>query len=68
VLKDAMQTRIHRTCPQARLVMPLFEPVVGAYLLGLELDRPANEAIYTTLNASLAEAEARYGVKFRAAP
>lgn len=68
VLKDAMQTRIHRICPKARLVMPLFEPVVGAYLLGLELDQPANEAIYTTLNASLAEAEAHYGVKLRAAP
>src|SRR5690606_38393122 len=30
VLRDAMAAMIHRECPEARLVMPRFEPVVGA--------------------------------------
>ncbi len=64
VLVDAMRTVIHRECPNARLVMPLYEPVVGALLLGMELDQPVSEAVYETLSEGLARAEQRYQVRF----
>jgi len=66
VLVDAMQTVIHRACPKARTVMPIFEPVVGALLMGMELDVTVTEAVYQTLSAELLDAEKRYGVNFRA--
>jgi len=64
VLADAMATVIHRECPNARLVMPLYEPVVGGLLLGMELDKPVSEEVYATLSAGLAQAEKRYQVRF----
>ncbi len=66
VLVDAMSARVHRECPDARLVRALFEPVVGALLLGLELDAPMDEDKYAVLSESLREAEKRFGVPFKA--
>lgn len=66
VLADAMRTRIHRECPNARTVMPIFEPVVGTLLLGMELDCTITDEIYARLTASLETAEAKYGVHFKA--
>lgn len=66
VLMDAMATRIHRECPNARPVRALFEPVVGALLLGIELDTPMTKERYTTLSASLDAAAARFGLSFKA--
>ena len=66
VLVDAMRTRIHRACPEAVPVMPVFEPVVGTLLLGMELDAEVTEDVYATLTAELLGAEKRYGVKFKA--
>jgi N-acetylglucosamine kinase-like BadF-type ATPase len=66
VLKDAMATVIHRLCPRARLVMPIFEPVVGALLLGMELDHTVSDEIYETLTLELKQAETRYQVRFKA--
>jgi len=66
VLIDAMRTVIHRECPKAGTVMPAFEPVVGALLLGMELDGRVSQAIYTTLADALHTAEQRYGVQFKA--
>ena len=67
VLIDAMRTVIHRECPEARLVMPLFEPVVGGLLLGMELDATISDQVYATLSAELLEAETRYQVRFKSA-
>ena len=66
VLMDTMTTKIHRECPNARPVRALFERVVGALLLGIELDVPMTEARYTVLSRSLEEAETRFGVSFKA--
>lgn len=66
VLMDAMRTVIHRECPKAQTVMPAFEPVVGALLMGIEMDRPITDEIYGNLSGQLAAAEARYHVKFKA--
>ncbi len=66
VLLDAMTTRIHRECPAARPVRALYEPVVGALLLGIELDASMTEDKYGTLDNSLDEAAARFGVSFKA--
>lgn len=66
VLVDAMRTVVHRECPNTETVMPLFEPVVGALLMGMELDRPVTDAVYENLARQLAEAEQRFGVKLKA--
>jgi N-acetylglucosamine kinase-like BadF-type ATPase len=66
VLVDAMRTMIHRECPKARTVMPVFEPVVGALLMGMELDIMVSEQVYETLSRELLESEQRYQVKFKA--
>ncbi len=65
VLKDAMTTIIHRECPLARPVMPVFEPVVGGLLLGMELDGPVSESIYNRLSEELGKAETHYGIHFK---
>lgn len=65
LLRDAMTTIIHRVSPFAVPVMPLFEPVVGCLLLGMELDVTMSEDRYTTLTQSLVQAESRYGVSFK---
>ncbi|HNR33912.1 MAG TPA: BadF/BadG/BcrA/BcrD ATPase family protein [Candidatus Hydrogenedentes bacterium] len=66
VLADTMRMDIHRVCPLARTVMPVFEPVVGALLMGMELDIVVTDAIYETLSRELREAEKRYEVRFQA--
>ena len=66
VLVDTMTTRIHRECPKAHTVRALFEPVVGALLLGMELDVTMTEGRYDVLSRSLKEAEAQFGVSFKA--
>lgn len=66
VMMDAMTTRIHRECPNARPVRALYEPVVGALLLGMELDAPMTEEKYQVLDNSLDEAATRFGVVFKA--
>lgn len=65
VLADAMRTRIHRECPNARTVRAEFEPVVGALLLGVELHNVMDAARYDTLTADLEKAEKRFGVCFK---
>lgn len=66
VLADAMTTVIHRECPKARMMMPIFEPVVGALLLGIELDMIVTEAMYSAFTEALDKAETHYGVRFKA--
>jgi N-acetylglucosamine kinase-like BadF-type ATPase len=65
VLADAMRTVIHRVCPAAETVMPVFEPVVGALLMGMELDITVTEQIYQNLSRELDAAENRYQVRFK---
>ena len=53
-LVDAIQAAVHRTAPEAVLVRPPFEPVVGGVLLGLEAAGiTADEALYATLHATM---------------
>jgi len=66
VLADTMRARIHRQCPNARTVMPIFEPVVGALLLGIELHATITDDIYNRLSNALDHAGQTHGVQFRA--
>lgn len=66
VLADTMRAVIHRECPDARTVMPIFEPVVGALLLGMELDMQVTDEVYETLSRELDAAAERFGVKLKA--
>ncbi len=65
VLMDALRLGVHRECPWAVPVMPIFEPVVGALLMGMELDVEISDAVYQNLSDRLIEAEERYGVRFK---
>ena len=66
VLADAMRVILHRECPRAVTVVPVFEPVVGALLMGMEVRMTVTEPIYNNLAEELDAAAARYGVRFRA--
>ena len=66
VLADAMGTVIHRTCPLATTVKPVFEPVVGALLMAIEREFTISDECYDQLSQSLLEAEKKYGVNFKA--
>ena len=68
VLADTMATTIHEVCPYARPVVPMFEPVVGALLMGMELDTVISEETYQSLSRNLIEAEKRYEVRFKSEP
>jgi len=62
VLIDEMRADIHTVAPGARLVMPLFEPVVGALLLAMELGGvAATDDVYANLGKTLPSEEALYG-------
>jgi len=63
VLKDRMTTEIHRQCPYAKPVMPVFEPVVGALLLGMEVEQPITQEIYTRLAETCRALERERGVR-----
>lgn len=65
VLADALRMVVHRECPGARLIMPMYEPVVGALLLGMELDITVTDEYYERLSSSLEESEKKYGVRFK---
>lgn len=65
LLIESMERVIHWICPQATLVPPLYEPVVGALLLGMEGDVPLDNEFYGNLDASLAEAERDFDVRLK---
>ena len=65
VLMDAMSAVVHGACPMARIVMPVFEPVVGALLLGMELGVQVDQTVYGNLERQLIEAGKKYQVNFR---
>lgn len=62
VLKDALATALHRHCPDAQLVMPRYEPVVGALLLAMDQHGTMDAAFYERLDQSLMQAASRFNV------
>lgn len=66
VLADAMKSSVRHVCPYAVPVEALFEPVVGALLMGMELDLTVTEERYAALSEALAAAESRYAIKLKA--
>ncbi len=54
LLVDTITQVVHKIAPQAAIVLPEFEPVVGAVFLALEsLGVEVNEAVYANVRASL---------------
>ncbi len=54
LLVDTITQAVHRVAPRATIVLPEFEPVVGAVLRALEnLGAEVNEAVYANMRASL---------------
>ena len=66
ILIDTMRLEVLGTCPRARTVMPMFEPVVGALLMAMELRLEITPRIYENLRNQLLAAEARYHTRFKA--
>ena len=66
ILIDTMRSEVLRVCPRARTVMPMFEPVVGALLMAIELRLEITPRIYENLGNQLLAAEARYHTRFKA--
>jgi hypothetical protein len=57
LLVDTVTQVVHRAAPRAGIVLPDFEPVVGAVLLALEsLGLEIDETVYANLRASLPNA------------
>ncbi len=65
VLKDALALALHKACPEAVTVHAAFEPVVGALLMALEIEKPVSDACYDRLAESVESAESRFGVRLR---
>lgn len=65
LLVDAMKSVIHEVCPQARLVRPAYEPVVGALIMAYELDRPVSDTLYKQIDRGLAVVERRHRIKLK---
>jgi len=56
LLIDTVTSAVHGTAPRATIVLPTFEPVVGAVLLALErLGAEVDEAVYDNLRGTLPE-------------
>jgi hypothetical protein len=54
LLTDTLLQVVHRAAPEAVLVRPAFEPVVGAVLLGLEAaGATVDDAVYQMLHATM---------------
>jgi len=64
-LIDAMASVIKTECPNAALVRSVYEPVVGALLMGFDLDNATSDQIYSKLESSLAAIERRHNVQLK---
>ncbi|MEK7793569.1 MAG: BadF/BadG/BcrA/BcrD ATPase family protein [Candidatus Hydrogenedentota bacterium] len=65
-LIDAMDADVSAVCPNAKLVMPLFEPVVGALLMALDEAGTVNDELYGCLETELETVEKEYKVSLKA--
>ena len=64
VLHDAMVTTVTNECPKASFVRPKWIPVVGALLLGFEMDGPLVSEMYEHLYENLLRSEQIYNKSF----
>ena len=54
LLFDVIKATVHRTAPRAQVVVPEFEPVIGAWLIALETGGgEATPAVYARLRATM---------------
>lgn len=61
-LLETMTSEIVHAFPGASVVAPIYEPVVGALLLGMDGRVTMDDAFYSALTANLKETERRFGV------
>ncbi len=64
-LIDSMASVVHAECPNAALVRSVYDPVVGALLMGLDLDNVVSEDTYPTLESSLTMLQRKHGVQLK---
>ncbi len=64
-LIESMTVVIRAECPRAAVVRSVYDPVVGALLMGLDLDNAVSKQTYSALENSLAEIELRHNVQLK---
>ncbi len=67
VLTDALRKDVVSVCPRARCIRPVFEPVVGGLLMAFDAAGIESGPVLPALEASLAEAQTRFGVTLKGA-
>jgi N-acetylglucosamine kinase-like BadF-type ATPase len=65
LLIDAMAASIKTKCPNAALVHSVYEPVVGALLMGFDLDNAISGQTYSVLETSLTAIGRRHNVQLK---
>ncbi len=64
-LIDALAGVVKTGCPNAAMVHSVYEPVVGALLMGFDMDNAVVEQTYLALRTSLTAIESRHNVKLK---
>jgi N-acetylglucosamine kinase-like BadF-type ATPase len=64
VLHEAMERQVHAESPEVLFTRPIWIPVVGALLLGMELHGPLSSERYEHLYENLVQLGPKYGKSF----
>lgn len=64
-LIDAMTAAIKAEYPRTNMVRSVYEPVVGALLMGMDLDQAACKNTYSVLEDSLKTTEGRHNIRLK---
>ncbi len=67
ILTDALREDVLAVCPNARCIRPVFEPVVGGLLMAFDAAKIESRPLLPRLEASLSEAQTRFGVMLKGA-
>lgn len=65
VLHEAMAQTVKQACPNAHFQRPIWIPVVGALLLGFEVENPISDKMYDKISKNLVQSESKYNKLFR---
>jgi len=65
LLLDSMSTVVKAECTNAAMVRSVYEPVVGALLMGFDLNNAVTDRTYVALDSSLAAIESRHNVHLK---
>ncbi|MFP6583878.1 MAG: BadF/BadG/BcrA/BcrD ATPase family protein [Candidatus Hydrogenedentota bacterium] len=65
ILHDSMAQIVKQVCRNAHFQRPIWIPVVGALLLGFEVENPISDKMYDKISKNLIQSESKYNKSFR---